>query len=134
MNLADIRQALYDRLSFLEDTEVYRTPVDNPTAPGLMIDTVVSGGTEAVFGGARAPVFPLILMLPSQDPESAYDLFDQYLSSEGSLSIEALLYDEPTLGGVVGSVRIVEFGPVDPKRAIGIDYLAVEIMVEVWCG
>jgi hypothetical protein len=97
-----------------------------------MFDTPTAGMRAETFEGYRPASFPLLLVLSAVDPESTYDLFDSYLSSEGPESIEQLLGEDHTLGGIVGSCAVTEYGLVDPRRAVGVDYLAVEIIVEVW--
>jgi hypothetical protein len=133
MNLALIREALYSTLaSGLPELTVHRTPVHSPAVPCLMIDTPTAGMRAETFEGYRPISFPLILLVSAVDPESSYDLLDRYLSSEGPESIEELLGEDHTLGGIVGSCTVTEYGLVDPRRAVGVDYLAVEVIVEVW--
>ncbi len=127
MNLADIRAALHDALTVgLPDLTVHRTPVDNPAPPCLMIDTPLSGVGRETFDDARRPVFPLLLLVPSNDPEPLYHPVVACLSTDTPESIAAALARAEL------ECRVLDYGLIDTRRAAGANYLGVEIHVEVW--
>jgi hypothetical protein len=127
VNLATIRAALYDALTVLDGLTVYRTIVDSPAPPCLMIDTPLAGAAREVFeDSGRRPTFPLILLAPANDPESATDFLDAYLSTDTPESIEAALEDSDLI------CRVVEYGLIDVRRANAVSFYGVEIHVEVW--
>lgn len=100
-SLPEIRQALYDVLSGIDDLSVYvTTPETNPNYPALLIQpaTATFTSTRALNGGQDVYEFDLVVLVSAADLDVAQYSLDEYLVASGDLSIRSLIDANQTLG------------------------------------
>ncbi len=119
-SLPEIRQALYDVLSGIDDLSVYvTTPETNPNYPALLIQPATATFTaiQAPKGGQDVYEFDLVVLVSGADLDVAQMSLDEYLASSGDLSIRQLILANPTLG-IADNLRTTAW--VDRMESYGI--------------
>ncbi len=75
----------------------------------------------------------VVLVVGRAVEDAAQDLLDQYLSTTGSLSVVAAIRSDPSLGGTVEWAEVKNAQRYGNLNYAGVDYLGVELTVEVSC-
>lgn len=99
--LAELRTALYDVLSAIDDLSVYTfTPETNPNYPALLIQPVSATFTTVLArqGGQDVYEWDLVILVSGADLEVAQEALDTYLALSGPNSIRQLINENPKLG------------------------------------
>jgi len=128
MLLADVRDGLAGALSAgLPGVNVYRLPADNVTAPAV----VVAGFsvTEIATGVFTRSVE--IFAAVSHRNVSLMDDLDAIVDPESAVSIVGVLMADPSLGGVVASLRLETIGEYRELEIAGTSYYAATVRFEV---
>jgi hypothetical protein len=100
-SFSEIRQAVYDVLSGIDDLSVYTTtPETNPNYPALLIQPATAAFTtiQARKGGQDTYEFDLVVLVSGADLDVAQLSLDEYLATSGDLSIRQLIAANQTLG------------------------------------
>ncbi len=100
-SLPELRQALYDVLSDIEDLSVYTTtPETNPNYPALLIQPATATFTTALArqSGQDVYEFDLVILVSGADLQVAQEALDEYLALRGDRSIRQRINGSPKLG------------------------------------
>jgi hypothetical protein len=127
--LADVRSAIADTLSAsLPGINCYRLPVDNPSAPCL----IVAGRATIpqTIDGMVVDTFDVYAAVSHRNSDLIDDL-DALTDAAGADSAVAALGADPSLGGVVFSSVVVSVGEYRELVMGDTSYYAATITVEI---
>jgi hypothetical protein len=100
-SLPELRTALYDILSTVDDLTVYTfTSETNPNYPALLIQPATATFTTQLARNTGQDVyeFDLVILVSGADLQVAQDSLDAYLALSGPNSIRQLINENPKLG------------------------------------
>lgn len=100
-SLPELRAALYDVLSDIDDLSVYTTtPETNPNYPALLIQPATATFTTALArqGGQDVYEFDLVILMSGADLQVAQEALDEYLALRGPRSVRQRINESPKLG------------------------------------
>lgn len=100
-SLPELRQALYDVLSEIDDLSVYTTtPETGPNYPALLIQPATATFTTKLArqGGQDVYEFDLVILVSGADLQVAQDALDEYLVLSGPRSVRQRINENPKLG------------------------------------
>lgn len=75
----------------------------------------------------------IVLIVGRADEANAQNALDSYISAMGDLSVPAAIRSDPTLGGQVEWAELKSAQRYGSLQYNGVDYLGVELTVEVSC-
>lgn len=107
-DIAELRTALYDVLSGIDDLSVYTfTPETNPNYPAVLIQPATATFTTPLARNSGQDVyeFDLVILVSGADLQVAQESLDEYLALSGPNSIRQLLNANPKLGLVGDNSR-----------------------------
>jgi hypothetical protein len=135
VQVSDIRKAFKDQLEGITGLTPYATMPANPHLP-CVVPIPYRWEYDDTFDGTVHWTFRLYFYLPNRDLNSSQLAFDSYIQPGGPNSVPARLERDPSLGGVVESLRVVggEYLSQGPLSADGTThvlgaYLTVEVLV-----
>lgn len=130
MNLADVRAGLTSRLETIASMRVYDT-VRSTINPPAAVVALSDGAVGADFDDAVTVNWAVIVMLSRIDDQRSQAVLDAHLSTTGADSILAAIAGDQTLDGAVDSAKVVGWDQPSTYTIAGIDYVGVELTVEV---
>lgn len=104
--LGDIRTALKTTMTQVTGLRCYDTAPDNPSFPAAIVIPTGADFDQAMGRGLDEYRFDLIVTAQGQSDRSGQAALDALVSGSGSSSIRAVLWSDPTLGGVVSTSRV----------------------------
>lgn len=131
MNLQTVRQNLAAALENVNGLRVYDT-VPTQISPPAAIVILQDGTYDNDFDRAILVNYVALIALTRADDRHGQELLDEFLSDGGiNDSIYTQIAADSTLGGACDSARVVGWNPPNTFTIAGIDYLGVEINIEV---
>ena len=133
--VTEIREALADTIDAAMPfaVNVYATEVGQLTAPSVVVLTpdVIYGKT---FGpGALTEYrFPIYVLVAQTLVAAGVGALDTYYDPTSATSVPAAIMADQTLGGVVESLFVTGFRPLNQEEAAGIGYWGGELSVTVY--
>lgn len=103
--LSEIRKGLKDRIEQIEGLRVYATMPATPQSPAVAV--IPRTKSRLSMDGDATYLFSVWVYVNPQDLNRAQTQIDEYLSGEGPRSIESIIDDDPSLGGVVESTEVI---------------------------
>lgn len=100
-SLPELRQALYDALSDIDDLSVYTTtPETTPNYPALLIQPVTATFTTQLSRQTGQDVyeFDLVILMSGAELQVAQEALDEYLALRGPRSVRQRINENPKLG------------------------------------
>jgi hypothetical protein len=133
VSLDAIRKAFKDSLGGITGLTPYATLPSSPKLP-CAAPIPYSWTYDDTEDGKMTWQFRLWFQFPADDLNKTQLAFDSYISPDGPNSVPARLAADPTLGGVVESVRVIggdQYLARDERAAVPIvgAYLRVEVFV-----
>lgn len=128
--LGDLRKGLKDRLATIDGLRTYATMPAAPQTPAVAV--IPRSREDLSFDGDCRYRFVIWVYVNPSDLTRAQTQIDEYLSSDGSHSIEVAIEDDPTLGGVAQNTTVT--GWSEYARLVDIaggQLLGAQIDVEV---
>ena len=129
MNLADVMDAIGDRLDTIPDLRVHRHPPGKVTPPAAIVSFPESYDFDATYGrGMDTMVLPIVMVEGKPTDRSGRDRLAEYVNGSGARSFKAVL--ESGTYTAFDSIRVAgaEF---DVVRIGNIDYMAALFTVEI---
>ena len=130
MSVATARAAIVEALKAIPDLEVYGWPQQNANLPmaHVLLDTldpdfVIDDDTQRMR-------FLVRLMVGTADLEEATAALDPFLAPAG-VSVRGIVNDDPTLGGLVDSCRVVEVQSDRIFQVGGLSLVGAEFTLDV---
>jgi hypothetical protein len=132
LNLNATMDALGVRLATISGLRVYDYPPDTIAEPAGVIAYPESVEYDQTYaGGADRATFPVHVLTGKVSDRASRDRIGAYVARTGGSSVKTTLEAEPTLGGVVDSLR-VERATFSTMAVAGLEYLAPTFDVEVY--
>lgn len=133
MNVATVRTAMAAALGSISDVQVNPYALSQPTPPGLQILPPGVQYDRAMHRGLDEWTFMVQGFVAFSTDIGSQVLLDQMCQPSGSRSVKAALEADPTLGGAVGSLHVIEQSPgsVVQLPNTGSQMLLVEWKVQV---
>jgi len=116
--------------SALSNVHVYPSPPDTVNAPAVVVGSVKRSGRETFDPTNKVSVE--LLCVVSRRSTDQYATLDAMCEPSGSLSIQAAIEADGTLGGNVSDVTVVEVEQAGAVDIDGVSYYAAVITAEVW--
>ena len=130
MNLANVRAGIATRLATITSMRVYDTVPLTINPPAAVI--ALADGTVGVdFNNALSVNWTVIVLLSRVDDDRSQAVLDAHLSTTGTTSILAAIAADQTLSGSVDAAVVVGWDQPSTYTIAGIDYVGVELTVEV---
>jgi hypothetical protein len=122
VNVADVMDALADRLDTIDGLRVFAWPVGTLTPPGAVVGYPVDGAYDESYGrGADSMVIPVVVVVGRVSERASRDLLAAYADGSGTRSIKAVLEGGTYTAFDTVQVRWPDF---DSYTVAGVDYLA----------
>lgn len=132
LDLNAAMDALGVRLATIAGLRVYDYPPDVIAEPAGVIAYPESVDYDQTYaGGADRAMFPIHVLTGKVSDRASRDRIGAYVARTGAASVKTTLEAEPTLGGVVDSLR-VQSATFSTMAVAGLEYLAVSFNVEVY--
>jgi len=133
LDLNTVMDAIGARLVGVAGLRVYDYMADAAAPPAAIVSLPRLVEYDAVAGrGADRIVVPITVLVGRVSDRAARDALSQYIAGTGASSIKtAVEGSDPTLGGIVQTVRVTE-ATVDVVTIQAIDYLGASFDVEVY--
>lgn len=129
MNLQTVRQNLTAVVENVNALRVYDTVPTQISPPAAVV--ILGDGTYSNdFDAAMLVNYTVLILLTRADDRHGQERLDEFLSI-GNDSIYHQLGHDPTLGGACDSARVVGWNQPATFSIAGIDYIGVEVTVEV---
>ena len=128
-SLADVRTAIATTVgAALPGINVYRLPVDNPTAPCVIV--AGRSTTPTTLDGIVTDTFDVYVAVSHRNTDIIDDL-DALTDAAGTGSAVTALAADHTLGGVVFSSEVTSVGQYRELTMGDVSYYAATITLEV---
>lgn len=132
LDLNATMDALGVRLATIAGLRVYDYPPDVIAEPAGVIAYPESVDYDLTYrGGADRALFPIHVLTGKVSDRASRDRIGAYVARTGTASVKTTLEADPTLGGVVDSLR-VESATFSTMAVAGLEYLAATFNVEVY--
>lgn len=129
MNLQTVRQNLAAALENVNGLRVYDTVPTQISPPAAVV--ILSDGTyDNDFNSAITANYVALILLTRADDRHGQERLDEFLSI-GNDSVYHQLGHDQTLDGACDSARVVGWNQPNTFTIAGVDYLGVEINIEV---
>jgi len=131
--MGDLRKGLKDRLETIDGLRVYATMPASPQTPSAAV--IPRSKAVQTFDGGFVYTFSVWVYVNPSDLNRAQTQIDDYLSSDGTKSVEAAIEADPSLNGHAMSVNVT--GWSEYARLVDIaggQLLGAQIDVEVFAG
>lgn len=129
MNHGDVRNGIATRLSSITGLRVYDTVAGQVTPPCALV-AIGSGFYDTDFSSGLTVNWSVVLIISRADDPRAQDALDTYLGTASGGLAYAFNADE-TLGGKVESCRLIGWSDPQSYSIAGVDYVGVEVALEV---
>lgn len=129
MNLANVRAGLSSALENVNNLRVYEW-VPSAVQPPAAVVSLGAGDYDQDFNDGVRCTFTAIIMLTRADDKHGQERLDEFLS-QGNDSIFHVIDTDSTLGGSCDSARVTGWTEPGTFTIGGIDYLGVEVSIEV---
>lgn len=132
LDLNATMDALGIRLGTIAGLRVYDYPPDVIAEPaGVIAYPEAVEYDQTYAGGADRATFPVHVLTGKVSDRASRDRIGAYVARAGGSSVKTTLEAEPTLGGVVDSLR-VERATFSTMTVAAVEYLAATFDVEVY--
>lgn len=108
--LAEIRTALKTVMAGVSGLRCFDIAPDNPSFPAAIVIPTGADFDQAMGRGLDEYRFDVIVMAQGQTDRAGQATLDGLVSGAGTSSIRAVLWANPTLGGVVSTSRVESMG------------------------
>lgn len=129
MNLESVRAGLANVAANVNGLHIYEWVPSSINPPAAVI-SLNSGLYDSDFSDGMTVQYSILVMLTRADDKYSQASLDEFLS-QGNDSFFAAVDADPTLGGVCDSARLIGWQDPSTYTIAGIDYVGVEINVEV---
>lgn len=113
-SLAEIRTAIADKLSEVDGLRVHAHPASIYTRPVAMVGWPDTYETADTFNRTKRVVIPVRVEIDAPHDRGGDAELGRFLDADGAFSLEQVIDDDPTLGGVVHSAALVEWRNLGP--------------------
>jgi hypothetical protein len=114
-SIAAILDGIKTRLDTITGFHAYSGLPDSFTPDGGY-GSISGRRAGSIDASSQILVFDIVIAVNPVNPRAAKTRLYGYLSDDGSTSVEAALYADPTLGGSVDDILSIE---IEPDRALG---------------
>ncbi len=108
--LAEIRTALKTTMGAVSGLRCFDIAPDNPSFPAAIVIPTGAEFDQAMGRGLDEYTFNVSVMAQGQTDRAGQAALDALVSGAGTSSIRAVLWTNPTLGGVVSTCRVESMG------------------------
>lgn len=129
--ISQVRDALRVRLATINGLRASSIEQANPSPPAAW-PLPRSGAYNADFEGDTTMQMVVRVVVNMADLSRGQQVLDPYLSPTGTNSIKAAIEADPSLGGVVDSVRVTGWGAYGQYVFGDVTLLGAEINVEIF--
>lgn len=126
-----IRDGLVTRLQTITGLTGYDHIPGQINAPAATVSRRQTRFDSVMARGADDFEYLVRVHVPFADPKLAQEQMSEYLAGSGAKSIYAAIDGDDTLGGVADFSRVREAGEEAIANVGGVDYLAVDFVIEV---
>lgn len=131
MNLQTVRQNLAAALENVNGLRVYDT-VPTQISPPAAVVILGDGTYDNDFDRAITANYIALILLTRADDRHGQERLDEFLSDGGvNDSVYTQIGNDQTLDGACDSARVVGWNQPNTFTIAGVDYLGVEINIEV---
>ena len=131
-SIATIRDGLKTRLATIAGLYTHDTIPDDIYPPAAIVGAPTRIAYDMAF---RSPVsritIPVRVIAGRATERESQDKLDGYISADGASSVRAAIDGDPTLGGAAHSTRVVEARGYGAYEVGAVQYLGVELEIEV---
>ena len=114
-SLADIRTAIADTLAnSIDGLRVYSWPANIYTRPCAMVGWPETYDTADTFNRTIRVEIPVRLEIDAPHDRGGDTELGRFIEADGSSSLEQVIDDDPTLGGVVHSAALIRWQEMGP--------------------
>jgi hypothetical protein len=113
-SLATIRTAIADTLTQVDGLRVHSHPASIYTRPVAMVGWPDAWETADTFNRTIRVRIPVRVEIDAPHDRGGDVELGRYIDADGAFSLEQVIDDDPTLGGVVDSAALVEWRNLGP--------------------
>jgi len=129
MNLASVRAGISDTLQNVNNLRIYEW-IPSTIQPPAAVVSLGTGQYDADFNEGMVVNYGVLVMLTRADDQLGQQRLDDFLG-QGTDSVYYVIDANPTLSGSCDSARVTSWNNPGTFTIGGIEYLGVEVNLEV---
>jgi len=129
MNLASVRAGISDVLQNVNNLRIYEW-IPSTIQPPAAVVSLGTGQYDADFNEGMVVNYGVLVMLTRADDQLGQQRLDDFLG-QGTDSVYYVVDANPTLNGSCDSARVTSWNNPGTFSIGGIEYLGVEVNIEV---
>jgi len=129
MNLASVRAGISDVLQNVNNLRIYEW-IPSTIQPPAAVVSLGTGQYDADFNEGMVVNYGVLVMLTRADDQLGQQRLDDFLG-QGNDSVYHVVDANPTLNGSCDSARVTSWNNPGTFSIGGIEYLGVEVNIEV---
>ncbi len=130
-SVSAIRDGLKTRLATISGLAAYDTVPGQINPPAAVVTRRRTAFDATMARGSDDLTFVVLLFVSFAEHHTAQEDLDAYLAGSGAASVKAAVEVDPSLGGTCDFARVAAAEADRVVTYAGVDYLAVEFIVEV---
>jgi hypothetical protein len=129
MNLTSVRAGITEALQNINNLRIYEW-IPSQVSPPAAVISLGTGQYDADLDEGMIVTYGVLVMLTRADDQKGQARLDEFLG-QGNDSVYQAIDTNPTLGGSCDSCRVTSWNNPGTFNIGGIEYLGVEINLEV---
>ena len=129
MNLTSVRAGITEALQNINNLRIYEW-IPSQVSPPAAVISLGTGQYDADLDEGMTVTYGVLVMLTRADDQKGQARLDEFLG-QGNDSVYQAIDTNPTLGGSCDSCRVTSWNNPGTFNIGGIEYLGVEINLEV---